>query len=173
VWIVRILSPEDDFWIRFPFALAGILTIPAVYFVLKDKSLSIWLSALVATFPLFVFWSRMARPYAMAGLFIVLARRNVWFYYLAILTTPVGLLGLNLVKWKERKWHYLALMALTIGVYLIRPDTQRTSGFLSLEFLLNAKRIWYVPLLTVLLYCGDYLLPKYFTRHTTNSQGSP
>jgi len=72
VMIARLFHLQSEFWIRFPFALAGSLTILAVYHSVQDKRFAILAAMIVAVCPLFVFWSRMGRPYAMAGLFVAL-----------------------------------------------------------------------------------------------------
>jgi hypothetical protein len=157
-FIGNLLVVHNDFWFRFPYALAGTLTIPAVYFVTKNRQA--WVSWLIAVFPLFVFWSRLARPYSLAGLFVVLAWRWWWFMIPGILTTPVALLGIRLTK----KYHRALIFTGVAGMlYYIRPDVQSSSDY-GLSFFLDQPRLWYVPLLGVLLYTCDYLLPFLFKR---------
>ena len=159
VWINHLFAPTTEFWIRFPFALAGILTIPAIYLAIKDKTHALLAAGVFATFPIFVFWSRLARPYAFVGLFIVLAWRWWPFYFAGLLTSPVTMLGIDLVKLKKRWWIYAAMLAVAIGMYLIRPDSHESSKFFSPNFILKDKRQWYVPLLAGLLYLFDYGIP--------------
>jgi 4-amino-4-deoxy-L-arabinose transferase-like glycosyltransferase len=162
VYLAKILCLEGEFEIRFPFALAGTLTIPALYYVAKNKDVGALLSMLVAVCPLFVFWSRLARPYAFAGLFVVLGWRFWPCYFVAMLTTPISVIGFRLPEaLKSRKMALVGVaLACVAGLtYWIRPDIGRTEDFLSLHFLFNAKRIWYIPLLVMALYCSEYILP--------------
>ena len=121
-------------------------------------------AAFIAVFPIFVFWSRVARPYAFAGLFLVLGWRWWIFYIPAILTTPISLIGLNLWKLKEGKYriYYAALLLLAVGIYIIRPDVAKTGDFIDPAFLFAQKRFWYLPMLTGLLYACSMISDKYF-----------
>ncbi|HUN65372.1 MAG TPA: hypothetical protein VMW43_04675 [Bacteroidota bacterium] len=163
VLIGKIL-PVTEFWLRFPVALCGSLTVLFFYRVTGGGWKSFYGSAFIAVFPIFVFWSRVARPYAFAGLFIVLGWRWWWWYIPAVLTTPVALAGLNLVKIREKKFRYLygGIAALGFLVYLLRPDVRHVGDFFDLPFFWNEKRIWYVPILTCLLYGCTYLSDRYF-----------
>lgn len=128
-------------------ALTGTLTIPAVYFVLKDKNTALYGSIIVAFCPLFAFWSRMARPYSFAGLFLVLGWRYAWFYVVAIAATPIALVG---VKVFNQKW--TVLVSAVIGsaiLYFIREDSER---FLTFRQLLIAT----VSALTVIFLAYYY-----------------
>lgn len=151
-WFCQIFGLKSEFELRFFSALCGTLTIPAAYFVIKQNKLAF--SLLIAVFPLFVFWSRMARPYASAGLFVVLGWRWFVFYIPAILTTPISLIGVRIIK---QKW-YVTLIATFAAIffYLIRQDVGRNWTF---EQILNSSRWFYVPILTIMLYCFDYFLP--------------
>ncbi len=166
VMIAKLL-PESEFFLRLPVALCGSLTVLFFYYCTGGGWKSMYGSALVAVFPIFVFWSRVARPYAVAGLFVVLGWRWWGFYAVAVLTTPVALLGINIVKLKEKRfrWIYGALVVLAGVVYVMRPDVTHVGAFFDLSFLVNEKRIWYVPLLTCLLYCCTYIPDRYFTAH--------
>ena len=96
-WFGQVFGLHSEFGLRFLPALCGTLTVPALYFVADKYKLE---SALfVAVFPLFVFWSRMARPYGVAGLFLVLSWRWWWMMIPAIMTTPIALVGVKLNKW--------------------------------------------------------------------------
>lgn len=97
VWLVRTLGLYgNEFNLRFIFALAGTLTIPAVYFVTKYNKLQ--LSLLAAVFPLFEFWSRQARPYAFCGLFMVLGWRWWYMSIIGIVTNPLSVIGIKFLK---------------------------------------------------------------------------
>jgi hypothetical protein len=156
-FIGNLLVVHSDFWLRFPYALAGTLTIPAVYYVTKERQG--WLPWVVAVFPLFVFWSRLARPYALAGLFVVLAWRWWWVMGVGLLCTPVALLGLKVRK----HWSVVLFIAAAALFYFIRSDVQNGKDF-DLTFFLDNPRLWYVPLLAGLLYLADYVIGPLLTR---------
>jgi len=140
-WFAQIFRLHSEFGLRFFSALCGTLTIPALYYVSDKYKLE---SALfVAVFPLFVFWSRMARPYAVAGLFLVLSWRYWWMMIPAVMTTPIALVGIRLNKWT------LGLIALGVVFFFIRPDAFR--GW-TISQVLISPRWWYLPALTYILY---------------------
>ena len=158
VFIGHILGLHSEFWLRSISAFFGTLTIPAIYIVVKERKLSAAL--IVAIFPLFVFWSRMARPYALAGFFVVLGWRYWWFYILALLTTPISIFGIRLVNWKLSKKTKiiisLVMLILVAIIYLIRPDAGR---HWTIYQIFQSSRWYYVPCLAALLYIFDWLLP--------------
>ena len=146
------LMPDTEFGLRFLFALSGTLTIPAVFIVVKHQKLLA--SFIVATFPLFVFWSKLSRPYAMAGLFIVLGWRWFWFYIPALLCTPIALLGIKIIK---QKWFVLvAAVLVSVILFYIRPDTERFTNQAGLEMWMYSSRFWYLPALALLLYLFEF-----------------
>ena len=167
VYLAKLL-PDSEFYLRLPVAICGSLTILFFYFVTGRGWKSFYGSAFIAVFPIFVFWSRMARPYAFAGLFIVLGWRWWGFYVLAILTTPIALIGLNLLKLKERRfWYIYAVLAvLAFVVYYLRPDVKEVGDFVDWKFFLIQSRIWYVPILTLLLYCCSYFSGNSFVANS-------
>ncbi|HTR81744.1 MAG TPA: hypothetical protein VMM58_08940 [Bacteroidota bacterium] len=140
-WFGQLFGLHSEFGLRFLPALCGTLTVPAMYLIADKYKIE---SALfVAVFPLFVFWSRMARPYAVAGFFLVLSWRYWWMMIPALLTTPIALVGVKLNKWA------LGLLALGFVLFLIRPDAFRGWSLLQLGVF---SRFWYLPALTVILY---------------------
>lgn len=152
---------HDEFWLRFPFVLAGVLCVASIFLVKGFNKYSIILASVFAVFPPFVFWSQMARPYIFGSLFIILGYRWWYFYILGLLTTPLSIIGLNLVKIKERYIAYIGLLILAYIMFNLRPDVNR--GF-NLEFLMYAKRIWILPFTILLLYLDDlyrYIRTKY------------
>ncbi|HUN64736.1 MAG TPA: hypothetical protein VMW43_01440 [Bacteroidota bacterium] len=163
------LLPTDEFYLRLPVAVAGSLTIAAFYYVTGQGWKSLYGAAFIAVFPVFVFWSRVARPYAFAGLFIVLGWRWWWFYIVAVLTTPAALIGVNLLRLREPRYrlYYAGLLALAIGVYLFRPDVKQAGDFFDPYFLITQKRFWYVPILALLLYICSGISDKHFTPDST------
>lgn len=159
---ISLFTHLDEFWLRFPFALFGSLTGLVILLHKKDSIASLVASLIYATCPLFVFWSKTARPYAIAAFFIALGWRYWPFYILAVLTTPISLLGLNWIKIFEKRQRtlficlYLLLVAVSVASFLIRPDSGKDWHP---EFILNAKRLWIIPLTAALLYCLEYFLP--------------
>ena len=140
-WFGQLLGLHSEFGLRFLPALCGTLTIPALYLVADKYKLE---SALfVAVFPLFVFWSRMARPYAVAGLFLVLSWRYWWMMIPALMTTPIALVGVRLNKWT------MGLIGLGVLFFFIRPDAFRGWSISQFEIF---SRWWYLPALTIILY---------------------
>ena len=162
------LLPDSEFFLRLPVAVCGSLTVLFFYWITGGGWKSFYGSAFIAVFPIFVFWSRVARPYAFAGLFIVLGWRWWWFYIIAILTTPISLIGLNLFRLKEKRcrFFYSFLVLLAFSVYYFRPDVKAVGDFVNFNFLFNEKRMWYVPLLTLLLYCCSAVSDKYLVRNS-------
>lgn len=111
----------------------------------------------IAIFPVFAFWSATARPYCIAGFFVLLGWRWWPFYILALLSTPFSILGVNLFRLKRRKYWiiYTALGVAAIVLFQVRPDSGR--GFFDAGFLFHAKRLWYIPLLSVVMHGASLL----------------
>jgi len=140
-WFGQLFGLHSEFGLRFLPALCGTLTVPAMYFVADKYKIE---SALfVAVFPLFVFWSRMARPYAVAGLFLVLSWRYWWMMIPAVMTTPIALIGVRFNKWT------LGLIGIGVVLFFIRPDASRGWSIALLEV---SSRFWYLPAITLILY---------------------
>jgi hypothetical protein len=166
-YIGNVLIVHNDWWMRLPYAIAGTLTIPAAYFVTRRKQT--WVCWIIAIFPLFVFWSRLARPYAIVGLYVVLAWRWWWAMGFALLQSPSALLGVNFIS--HRWWKTAICAALAVYFYFQRGDVGLGKDFLNTDFLFNNPRVWYAPILAGLLYLNDYLLPRVFDRHPVRSEG--
>jgi len=133
---------ESEFMLRFIFALAGTLTIPAVYIAVKNYKLQA--SLFTAVFPLFIFWSRIARPYAFIGLFMVLGWRWWYFNITGILTNPLSVIG---IKFKKDKWKIsLVLLAIGAVIYLSREDLGAMS---------YGVRMLYIPALAAVLWITE------------------
>jgi 4-amino-4-deoxy-L-arabinose transferase-like glycosyltransferase len=157
--LIWFLGGQSEFWLRFTSALCGTLTIPAMYLVIrKRKNLA---ALIVALFPIFIFWSRMARPYAVAGLFIVLGWRWFWFYIPALLTTSTALIGVRLLPFKDKRWLILSgCLVLTAITFFIRPDAGRFTGSNDFFALIDVSSRWYyIPYLAFILYTFDIFLP--------------
>lgn len=161
VWIGKILvflGLDSEVWIRLPFVLAGSLTILAVYWVIREKRFALACAVFVSACALFSFWSGFARPYAVAGLFVVLGFRWWWFYPVALLATPFSIVGLNLFKVKKHWPLYLIFIAAAVVMFKIRPDSGR--DFFNWSFLSHAKRLWYLPVLSFVVHLGYFLSEK-------------
>jgi len=155
--IINWFTNLNEFWIRFPSALAGTLTIPALYLVLKNKTYALLVSGFVAVLPLMVFWSTVAVPYALAGLFMILGWRWFVFNILGVLTTPIAVIGFKLrrdgiiIGFVQ----YCIIIVCVASLMGLRGDLDR--DFLTWDFLWTAKRMWYLFIITIFMY-GDSLL---------------
>lgn len=151
--IASVFNLNTDYSLRFVSALAGTLSIPAIYYVLKKNQL---LAAFfIAFFPIFIFWSQVARPYAIAGLLIILAWKYWWLYIPAIMTTSISIVGLKI---KQKKWIIFALLVFTAISFYIRPDYDRN---IPLWFILKSTRWYYLILISFALYSCDYIIPYF------------
>lgn len=160
---------EQEFWLRLPFALCGIGLVAILVFHKKDRKASLVLAFIVAACPLFVFWSKMARPYMIGAFFVALGWRWPIFYIPALLTTPIALTGINYIKTFGTIWHggknlfyalgsVLTVSVLAVGSFLLRPDTGKDWN---LGFVLHAKRIWIIPFTALCFYLLEYIFPLF------------
>ena len=168
VLVAKLIGSTDEFWIRFPFALTGTMTIWAVYHVASDKRLGSCAALFVAVFPLFVFWSRMARPYAFAVFFIALGWRYPWAYFIAVLTTPIALMGIDLGRAKKLWKVYLSVAVIATASYFLRADVREGKEFLDLNFLADMRRIYVIPAFVCCLYLVRYLGTKRVVENTAS-----
>ena len=152
-----LVGVNDEFHTRLPYAITGILTIAAIYFIRPSKW-SLLASIFVAVFPLFVFYSRMARPYVMAGLCVVLGWRWVYWNIPVVFITPTALSGIDLIKLWKNKIFYIILAALALGLLLVRRDISDPK-FFTWDMFKGGPRFWYVPALAIILYLVYYVLP--------------
>jgi hypothetical protein len=152
--IGQLTDTNDEFSTRFPFALAGSLTVLALYWVIKDKKIALVLALFYSVFPLFVFWSRLARPYAFAGLLVVLAWKYPKVMLLAVFCTPIAFIGVNLTKINEHWKLYLSFLIVMIIIYFLRADYAR--GHWNIQTVLYSTRWWYLPSLVGMLYCAEF-----------------
>lgn len=150
-WFGQLLGLHSEFGLRFLPALCGTLTVPALYFAADKYKLESALFA--AVFPLFVFWSRLARPYAVAGLFLVLSWRYWWMMIPALMTTPIAVIGVKVNKWM------LPLIILGVIFFFIRSDASR---HWTTHLLFISSRLWYLPALTSILYITNVPWKKFF-----------
>ena len=144
----RLIGANTEFEFRFLSALCGTLTITAMWFVSRN----LYAAGLVSVFPLFTFWSTLARPYAVAGLFVVLAWRWWWFYLVAVVITPLSVLGLRITR--KRLWIPALAVVAAVGIFLLRPDVNR--GW-TVDVFLQSSRMWYIPALALILYAVEYV----------------
>lgn len=143
---------SSEFALRSISALTGTLSIPAIYYVAKHNKLIV--TSLMALFPLFVFWSRMARPYAPAILFIILSWRWWWMMIFALLCTPIAIVGLKVIKQKSLIVGSMIMFALLL--FVIRDDSGR--NFIAV--LGQSSRWFTIPAAVILLYIGEFRLTK-------------
>jgi hypothetical protein len=152
--LTLLFNPKTELGLRLFSAIAGTLSIPAIYFVLKKYK---WFAVCFIAFdPIFIFWSQLARPYALAGLFVILGWRYWWVYFLALLTTPISLIGIRVLN--QKKWFLILLAVLAVGFYFIRPDVGR-QAFTDIDFIIISTRWFYLILISLCLYACDYFLP--------------
>lgn len=150
MWIGQLLGLSGES-LRYISATAGTMTILGVYYAIKGPA-GIYASAFVAVFPLFVFWDRMARPYAMAGFLVVVGWRHWLAYIPAILTTPIAVFGVRLIR--GRLWMIPTFLVLAVLLFLIRDDSGR--DFWHLSLIMQSTRWWYIPAIVTTLYIGDW-----------------
>ena len=167
--IGKLSNTDDEFSTRLPFAIAGSLTVLALYWVIKNKDIALLIALLYAVMPILVFWSRLARPYAYAGLFVVLAWRYPKVMPLAILCTPIAIVGVNLTKIRENWKVYMFMVAVCVLIYFMRDDWNR--GHFTMSNVLSSTRWMYIPCLTGLLYIGEILYAITRKRVTVQRRG--
>ena len=151
---------KQEFWLRFPFLFSSLLLIVITYYTINNKYLKFSFCAIIAIFPLYVFWSTMARPYIMSLVFMSLGWFYPIFYLPMILTTPLSVVGLNWFKFKKRYILYIVILFLAFLFIKVRPDSGN-SGFLTWEFLKNAKRIHLLCYHSILLHAFQFFDAKW------------
>ena len=151
--IAKLTQPETPEALRWPFVLFSTSTILAAYLAIKDKRKALIVAAMFALAPIFVYWGAMARPYCVALFFVVLAWRWPVFYIPALITTPYALAGLNLWRIRQR-WIFYAVIFFSGYVYYSSMELSNLDHF-NIGFLLNAKRLWLIPIGALLLHCAD------------------
>jgi hypothetical protein len=91
--------PMNEFGLRIIPVITGSLMILVPSLIFKKKEIVYLTTAFIAFFPLFVFWSRVARPYIPAAFLVALSftkwNKYFIFNFLSLLCTPFALLGFN------------------------------------------------------------------------------
>jgi hypothetical protein len=100
----------------------------------------------------------MARPYAMAGLCVVLGWRWMYWNFPIVFITPTALSGIDLTKIWKNKIFYFVLLILAIVLLHIRRDIGDPK-FFTWDMFKTGPRFWYVPALATILYLVYYILP--------------
>lgn len=123
LWIVK-FAAADEFWLRFPSALAGALTIIVVFLLAKElagEDTALIAAALVAVSPYHILYSQEARMYGMAVLFVSLA---VYLFFLAIRTRSlyhwIGFGGACAIAFYTHFYTSFAIVALFLSYGIIR-----------------------------------------------------
>lgn len=154
VLLGKLFGLDGEFQLRSISALFGTLSIPAMYLVCKDNKKT--LASFIAFFPLFIFWSRMARPYAPAIFFLILSWYeykqkwiNVSMFVLALACTPISAIGVKITR--KRLWVIPASIVAGLAFFVIRPDADREF----LPMLEYSSRWWTIPATVFLLYIGQ------------------
>lgn len=142
--ISSMLGTQSELALRVPFAVLGAMTVPALWFVGGRGRKALLLAAVLASFPLFVAWSRTARPYPVAGFFMVLGWAWRPAQFLALLSTPFAVVGTRWGSW----WFNALIVAVTLFM-LWRPDVARGYDLWGLS------RMYYLPLVAGMLYLLD------------------
>lgn len=135
----NLVGADTEFELRLPVILGSSLTILAFYLAFGWRAIPFMI--MIAIHPYFIHWGSLARPYALAGLFVVLGAKNKWFYLPAVLVTPFAVTGLYLTK--DRTIFYICLLLGAVVWYMNMPLSG--SDHFNWEFLTNAKRLWYIP----------------------------
>ena len=159
-YIEKLIQSKNRQQMRLQFILFSTLSIPAIFFVLKDKKKALIIAGFVAILPLYTYWGSMARPYCVGAFFAILGYRWPVFYIPAILTTPISITAINLWKVKERWIFYLIIIISAIAYYYSMSYIVSVGHHKSLEHLYNAKRFWYIPTIGILLNLGDFDLGR-------------
>jgi len=153
-FIAWLFNLNDDYSLRFVSALFGTLSIPAIYLVLKNYK---WVGVLLVAFnPLFIFWSGMARPYATTGFLCILGWRWWWFYFPAVFNSSI----FAAFAFRYNKWKILIPLVLIGLMFIIRPDAKTGNWFQYFWITVEAGRLWYLPIIGIILYLCDYILPR-------------
>ena len=150
----KLQMPDTVQQLRHPFILLSVLSVLAVWFVVKDKRNALIVATVLAFAPIYIYWGTMARPYTIALFFVILGWRYPVFYLLAIFTTPYAMAGLNFYKLPNRWVYYLVLLGISF-IYYYSLNLSSFSHF-NMEFLLYAKRLWIIPLCSLMLHCVDF-----------------
>ncbi|MFO7890731.1 MAG: hypothetical protein R6V04_10380 [bacterium] len=144
--------------LRLPFVAAGLGCISVVWFYFKNYYIRIFMATLMACFPLFVYWSAIAKIYVFAWLLIALAWKWKFFYILLALTTPVGVVGFNFFEIKKNYKIYLLSIGIIGLLFIFRGDTER--NFLDWRFMSHAKRIWSVFIFSAVMHIMQFIDTK-------------
>ena len=147
-------NTHSEFWLRFPFALAGTLSIPAFYFILrkKNETYGLVIATIYSLLNPFVFYNQLARPYTIAVLVVILSWRYFYLFPIALFCSPISLIGVNFFDLKKYGY-YLFLLILAIIIILSRSDSDK--DFFNIGFLINAKRMWVLYFTSIALHLGE------------------
>lgn len=120
----------NEFWVKLPFALMGILSVFMVYHIGKrwfNETSALIAASWVAVMQFFVFYSQLARPYA-AGLFAVLLL--VWIWTLIVQANTIN------------RWKWLFFSLLLVFAALMHAFTLFMAGLVYLcgFFLINNSK---------------------------------
>jgi len=72
--------------------------------------------------------------------------------------TPTAIIGIDWFGLRKQKAFLIGIIALTAYIFLDRADLGR-EGFFTLDFFIGNPRLWYIPLLTIILYQLKYIYP--------------
>ncbi|MEQ8625591.1 MAG: glycosyltransferase family 39 protein [Vicingaceae bacterium] len=110
------IIPVNEFWIRLPFVLAGILALPYWYLLLRNwinKNAAILSTAIFACCYPLVLYSQIARPYSF-GLFFVIGFAYYWHKLATYKTEKKTILGFILFGIAGLVTHYFSALQICL-----------------------------------------------------------
>jgi mannosyltransferase len=123
IWATTQWLGDSAFWLRLPSVAAGVLTIPAVYWLtvrlLRSSVVGLVAAALVAVSPFAIWYSQEARMYAFLLLFGTLYVLLSWPVLSRRLTGMESFLLAVVTAAGLYSHHYMALLMLTFGLFLL------------------------------------------------------
>ena len=161
LWLVHFIN-SSEFWLRVPSVIAGIASIPVIYFLGKEivnEKVGVFAALLLAVSPYHIYYSQEARMYTFTTLFVTLA------YYLFFRASKSDDGRYWVLMWlacAAAFWtHYytgFVVIPLVIGYWLLRrPDNKWFLAGGADAFMLV------LPLLTSFLNQADYLDGNVYT----------
>ena len=136
--------------IRWLFVFFGVALVMSVPLVIRDRRSHFAIMVFLSIAPLFSYWSVFARPYIIAAYFVLLSWRWPILMLPAILTNPIAITGINLTK--SKWWTYYTILFAASYIYYQSMPLSDCGHLTNINFLLNARRIYVVPVLAIVLY---------------------
>lgn len=147
--ICYFLGIDTVFKARWLAIIAGTLCSLAIFFISKNKTYGLIGAFFIAVCPLLIYWSEFIRPYTIAALFVILGYRWKFWYYPAIFTTPMAIIGINWYELKSRKTFYIILAIISIVFYQQMSQVSQFNHWRDFGFIISARRIWVIPVVSL------------------------